>query len=99
MPSTPGIVGSNYPATSLWAARDIAPATGTLRAKVLAYIAGCGDAGATDEEIQAALKMNPSTQRPRRIELARDGRIKALETKRKTTSVRWAQVWVVNKGV
>ena len=46
----------------------------------------------TDEQISERLNMNPSTERPRRIELAKAGRIKpAGETL--TTSGRRAVVW------
>jgi hypothetical protein len=50
--------------------------------------------GLTDEEMQRRLGMNPSTQRPRRIELARRGFVVADGT-RKTSSGRWAVVWRV----
>jgi transcription initiation factor IIE alpha subunit len=48
--------------------------------------------GLTDEEMQTRLGMNPSTQRPRRIELARRGLVVTCGT-RKTTSGRNADVW------
>ena len=48
--------------------------------------------GLTDEEMQRRLGMNPSTQRPRRIELARRGLVVADGT-RKAASGRWATVW------
>ena len=51
--------------------------------------------GMTDEEMQHALGMNPSTQRPRRVELARRGFVVADGT-RKTSSGRWAVVWMVS---
>ena len=50
--------------------------------------------GLTDEEMQRRLGMNPSTQRPRRIELARRGLVVADGT-RKTASGRMAVVWRV----
>lgn len=50
--------------------------------------------GLTDEEQQHALGMNPSTQRPRRIELARRGLVAEAGT-RKTASGRMATVWRV----
>jgi hypothetical protein len=49
-------------------------------------------AGMTDEEQQAALAMNPSTQRPRRVELVRRGLVVEAGT-RKTSSGRMATVW------
>lgn len=79
--------------TSRQAAVAIAPTSGTLRAKVLAFIQTRGAAGATDEEIATALGLNPSTARPRRIELVRGGFIEKRGT-RKTSSGRAADVWV-----
>ena len=81
--------------TSIDAAIAIEPRVASLRDQVYAFIAKCGAEGATDDEIQAALQINPSTQRPRRIELANKGKIKRTETTRKTRSGRSAVVWVV----
>lgn len=80
-----------HSATSIAAARDIEPATHTLRAQVLAHIRSSG--GATDEEIQTALGMEGSTQRPRRVELIRQGLIRDSGRKRLTSSRRQAVVW------
>lgn len=79
--------------TSHDAASAIEPAAGTLRRKVLDFIRTCTD-GATDEEIQLALDMDPSTERPRRVELWRSKLIADSDTKRKTKSGRKAVVWV-----
>ena len=49
-------------------------------------------AGLTDEEMQHRLRMNPSTQRPRRIELVRRGLVVEAGM-RKTSSGRMAVVW------
>jgi hypothetical protein len=54
---------------SVGAADQIEPTAETLRAAVFQYIDWCGEAGATDEEIQIALKMAGNTERPRRWEL------------------------------
>ncbi len=51
-------------------------------------------AGLTDEEIAGRLNMNPSTARPRRIELARRGLIVEAGTRR-TRSRRKAVVWQI----
>jgi hypothetical protein len=64
-----------------------------MQRRVLVYIAGRAD-GATDEEIATALSLNPSTARPRRIELARRGLIVKCGTRR-TTSRRLAALWRV----
>lgn len=81
--------------TSLAAAQAIQPDATTLRAQVIACLRRCGTYGATDEEIQAALDMNPSTQRPRRIELVRAGHVQDSGTTRPTRSGRQATVWSV----
>ena len=62
-----------------------------LQRQVLAVIAAAS-AGLTDEEIQLHTGMNPSTERPRRIELERRGFITQAGT-RKTSSGRSAVVW------
>lgn len=80
--------------TSQAAAALIEPTAGTLRAQVLAYLRECGNAGATDEEIQSALTMNPSTQRPRRIELEKLGLVLRTAQTRKTASGRDAVVFI-----
>lgn len=51
--------------------------------------------GLTDEEIQEALRMNPSTQRPRRIELERAGVVHDSGRTRRTRSGSHAVVWTV----
>lgn len=64
----------------------------TLQRSVVAYLRQAGDHGATDEEMQLGLGMNPSTQRPRRIELVRRGLVVEAGT-RKTRSGRYATAW------
>ena len=58
--------------TSRQAGQSIAPVAGTLRARVLDIIAATSE-GLTDEEGCARTGMNPSTWRPRRIELLEAG--------------------------
>ena len=78
--------------TSRSAADSLAPATlNALQKRVLDFIAW-RPSGATDEEIANELEMNPSTVRPRRIELARRGMI-VEGGSRRTTSGRMATVW------
>jgi hypothetical protein len=76
------------------AAELIEPNAASLRGIVLAHIRNCGEEGATDDEMQVALSMNPSTQRPRRIELWKGELIRASGRKRRTRSGRWAMVWI-----
>lgn len=80
--------------TSLEAAKDVHGIKGVLRQRVYTEIYYSGT-GLTDEQIQEALEMNPSTQRPRRIELLRESRIRDSGRRRPTRSGRKAVVWEV----
>jgi hypothetical protein len=80
--------------TSRDAAESMEPSAATMRGKVLAFIRQCGRIGATDDEMQVHLHMNPSTQRPRRVELWTAGLIEASGRKRLTRSRCNAMVWV-----
>jgi hypothetical protein len=66
----------------------------TDRVAVLDYITSRGAEGATDEEIQGALKLSPNTERPRRIELVEQGAVEKSGIWRFTSSNRKAAVWV-----
>ncbi len=78
--------------TSAQAADSLGPATlNAMQRRVLELLAAT-PGGLTDEEQQRLLGMNPSTQRPRRIELARRGLVVEAGT-RKTVSGRMAVVW------
>ena len=80
------------------AAEAAAPVAGTKRYAVLQFIAAQGLNGATDDEIQAGLGMNPSTERPRRIELY-EGRfiVKLVHETRPTRSGAKAVVWLAGE--
>jgi hypothetical protein len=80
--------------TSKAAAEAIEPSTSTLRAAVFQHIKSQGANGATDDEVQVSLGMNPSTQRPRRIELCDAGAVVDSGLCRPTRSNRQAVVWV-----
>ena len=87
----PSVNGS---VTSAKAADSLGPATlNAMQRKVLALLEAT-PGGLTDEEMQRLLGMNPSTQRPRRIELARRGLVVEAGTRR-TASGRMAMVWRV----
>lgn len=60
--------------------------------KVYQFIAAQGGHGATDEECQLRMPMDPSTQRPRRRELERQGLI-IKDGTRKTRANKAAAVW------
>jgi len=85
----PSVRGSR---TSSEASESLGPATlNAMQRRVLAVLRE-NPHGLTDEEQQAALGMNPSTQRPRRIELVRRGLVVECGTRR-TASGRMATVW------
>ena len=77
--------------TSIAAAVSVEPSIASWQGKVLALLRE-GD-GLTDEEMQARLGLNPSTQRPRRIELVEAGLVRDSGQRRRTRSGRWAVVW------
>lgn len=79
--------------TSHAAAAAIEPSAATLRQKVLLLLRNTPN-GATDEQIQWTLDMNPSTQRPRRIELVARGLVRDSGRKGKTQSGRSAVIWI-----
>jgi hypothetical protein len=80
--------------TSAKAADSLSPTTlNAMQRRVLELLAAT-PGGLTDEEMQTRLGMNPSTQRPRRIELERRGLVVEAGT-RKTASGRNASVWRV----
>lgn len=80
--------------TSRAAAEAIAPDASTLRERVFRCILTNGPV--TDQEIQDLCKMDPSTERPRRVELVNAGRIYAAGKKR-TRSGRSAFAWKVSR--
>jgi hypothetical protein len=87
----PSVNGS---ATSAAAADSLGPATlNAMQRRVLELLQATPE-GLTDEEMARRLGMNPSTQRPRRIELARRGLVVTCGTRR-TASGRNADVWRV----
>ena len=88
-----GLVRNDHPDTAHEAAAR-APDTKRDRERVLALIRQRERAGATDEELQDWLDMNPSTERPRRVELVRAQLVYNSGRKRLTTSGRRAIVWV-----
>lgn len=81
------------------AAEAVAPVAGTKRYAVLQFIAAQGLNGATDDEIQMGLGMNPSTERPRRIELYEGRFIVKLRKTRPTRGGRQAVIWLAGERV
>jgi hypothetical protein len=80
--------------TSRGAAEAVRPAAVTDRAAVLSLLTR-KLSGMTDEEIQRSLKLNPSTERPRRIELVQAGKVRDSGRTRPTVSGRAATVWEI----
>ena len=76
--------------TSKDAALAAMPRTGTQRHRVL--IALCRRSS-LDEELQDSLGMNPSTERPRRVELVEGGWVQDSGLRRQTRSGQSAVVW------
>lgn len=89
-------VRHDAPATSHAAAVAIQPVMGRARQRVYACIHRSD--GMTDEEIQDALNMNESTERPRRGELVDSKHVTDSGRKRPTRSGCSAIVWVVTGG-
>lgn len=79
--------------TSKAAAQSIKPDKG--RSAVLACLRQ-HPGGLTDEEIQGLTGLSPSTERPRRIELERAGKLFDSGDVRRTRSGRYAVVWQFN---
>lgn len=79
--------------TSKAAAESISHCAARQRSIVLGYIQA--NPGCTDEEIAEGLSLNPSSARPRRLELLRAGLIKILDENGKTKSGRHAARWGV----
>lgn len=84
-----------HSATSRDAAISAEGSAGSLRRQVWSFLMERGQAGATDEEIQTMLEINPSTQRPRRIELVNGGLVRDSGRTRLTQSRRKATVWEI----
>ena len=68
--------------------------SGTDRARVLAFIRGCGHLGATDDEIEVQLSLRHQTASARRNGLAKRGEVINSGRKRPTRTGRRAAVWV-----
>jgi hypothetical protein len=79
--------------TSLQAALAALPAAAPQRDRVLACVRACGPV--TDEAIADLLGMNPSTARPRRIELQRAGLIAEADELVPTRAGRLAVAWII----
>lgn len=82
--------------TSVAAAEAIKPTAARLRQLVYDAIAASGAEGMTDEEMLDAVELQPSTGRPRRVELVQAGKVVSSGRTRETKSGRKATVWVIS---
>lgn len=82
-----------HSATSQEAARRIEPVAGTLRAQVLEVHRVAQEHGLTDGEGIEVTGLDPSTYRPRRVELVDAGLVFDSGTTRPTKAGRDAVVW------
>jgi hypothetical protein len=91
---TPPARNNAPPGTSGVAAGRIVGHATTQRVRVLAFIAGQGPHGATDDEAESALGIKPQTYTPRRGELVALGLVVDSRRRRNTASGRPAAVWI-----
>ncbi len=86
------IAYQGHSTTSERAAQQIAGRADGLRRRMLCYIQSYGPC--SDEQIQVAFGSNPSTERPRRIELYKLGLVRDSGLQGKTRSGRARTLWV-----
>jgi hypothetical protein len=87
---------AQHAGTRSQAAESLRPMLAELQKRVLAFIAGRGTLGATDQEISLGLKMKSDTSRARRVELRDLGLVFDSGRHRPTDSGRAAAVWVAS---
>lgn len=83
--------------TSRAAAASVEPNAAAWLGRVLKCIRNAGSRGLTDEEQQHILDLNPSTQRPRRVDLVSRRLVVDSGVKRPTVSGRQAVVWIAKE--
>lgn len=89
-PTLPGHRGVD---TSIRAAEEIAPAAGTLRAKVLAAIKATGAEGLTTNELVDRLGIDRDSLQPRTSELKAQGLIRDSGQRRRNANGKLSIVW------
>lgn len=98
-----GLVRNDHPETAQEAAKAIKLRSGTQRAAVLLELFQAnvsGRSGMCDEELQFALEMGASSERPRRVELVRMGYVEDSTVRTRTTSGQEAVVWgITDDGI
>lgn len=86
-------IARNVQRTSIMAANNALPKTGSLRRKVYEYILAQGLRGATDQEIENTLHLDGNTVRPTRLSLIKDRYIIDTGTTRKNANGNECIVW------
>lgn len=89
----PPMLPHNGTATSKLAARSMRSHAAAQQHRVLECLRQAGDAGLTDEEIQAALDLSGNSERPRRAKLVELGLVENAGVMRLTKSSHPATVW------
>jgi len=92
------IVGKNAQRTSIAAATNALPRSGTIRRKVYDYFLLRGLRGATDQEVEIALQISGNTLRPTRGSLVKDGYLIDTGTTRKNYNQQDCIVWRAAEG-
>ena len=85
----------NRTVTSKLTAQSMRCLAGAQQQRVLECLQRAGDAGLTDEEIQATLNLSGNSERPRRASLVALGLVRDSGVMRKTNANHAAVVWVV----
>ena len=94
-PPRPAVPFARKSETSRAAAQAITPGVRAMAAQVLEHITRCGTAGATDQEIAAAIDMLSDTARARRVGLRDAGLVIDSGQRRASPNGRPSTVWIV----
>lgn len=91
---TPSLPHNSTPTSKLTACAMRSHATAQQQ-RVLECLQAAGNAGLTDEQIQASLNLSGNSERPRRAKLVELGLVRNTGLMRKTSSGHAAVVWAV----
>ena len=92
------MIARNAKPTSVLAATNALPRTGTIRRKVYEHFLLKGLRGATDQEVEIALQISGNTLRPTRGSLVKDGYLIDTGTTRKNYNQQDCIVWRAVEG-
>ena len=84
-------------ATSQAALASVEPNVTKVQRLILKTLRNAGKLGMTDHEMQLFTGLNGSTQRPRRIELERQGLVFDSGLTRETSTGRQATIWLAKE--